>query len=417
MKKPLPLAVFTALLMLAAPLPGAAAPTEGPTPAPTPALPTLGTLSHFDVFNDTGEETHGFEIELDGITSQDVSFTFGEPYQRYGNPRVEDFPGGVYVRYESPYDQSTQTFTAATPLAPAVISPTDGHACWTGGSANYLSSGCEHFGVGLAANPTATVYRWLIADPQSPGSLRPAGTTVRIPAPIWNVSPPPPEAPNQQLPVVAAVIDAPDPGAYEYGDAVWVKVYKTEAPEPAELHHLLTDDPAVPQEAGETEIEWTLLQERQGRPAQLEQEAQIGEGNESVTRRYEFYEYTGAYDPESHEALVINDGAPSEGELGNYIGAQMAAINLDGAAPTPVPTDTPPVVDTPTPTATPPAAACAGDCDADGTVAVNEIVTGVTIALGSAPADTCNALDSDGDGQVAINELIAAVQSALNGCG
>ena len=41
---------------------------------------TFGTLSNFDVFNDTGEETHGFEIELDGIAGTDVSFTFGAPY-------------------------------------------------------------------------------------------------------------------------------------------------------------------------------------------------------------------------------------------------------------------------------------------------------------------------------------------------
>jgi hypothetical protein len=218
---------------------------------------------------------------------------------------------------------------------------------------------------------------------------------VRIPAPIWNVSPPPPQAPNQQLPVVAAVIEPEPPGAFEFGEAVWVKIFKTESPEPAELHHLVTDNPAVPQEAAETEVEWTLLQARRGRPAQLEQEAQIGEGNESVTRRYEFYEYTGEYDPESHEALVIDDANPSPGELGNYIGAQMAAVNLNPVAPPPP---------------------CAGDCSGDGTVTVSEIITGVTIALGSATLDACPVFDGDGDGQVAINELIAAVQSVLVGC-
>lgn len=401
MKQHLSLLVVFASLVMLAPRPLQAAPTEAPTPSPTVAPISFGTLSNFDVFNDTGEETHGFEIELDGIGSADVSFTFGEPYQRYGNPRIEDFAGGVYVRYESPYDPQSQTFTAATPLAPAVISPTDGHACWTGGSADYLSSGCEHFGVGLNRNPTATAYRWLVADAQNPGSLRPAGTTVRIPAPIWNVSPAPPQAPNPQ-PVVAAVIEPPPPAAFEFGDAVWVKVFKTEAPEPAELHHLLTDDPAVPQEAGETEIEWTLLQARRGRAVQLEQEAQIGEGNESVTRRYEFYEYSGEYDAESHEALVIDDSNPSPGEVGNYLGAQMAAVNLGVAAPTPTPTVAPP--------------ACAGDCSGDGTVTVNEVITGVTIALGGAPLATCPVFDANGDGQIAINELIAAVQSVLVGC-
>jgi len=72
---------------------------------------TFGTLNNFDVFNDTGQECHGFEIELDGVSSTDVSLTFGSPYQRYGNPTVVDFSGGVYIRYESPYDLGSQAFT------------------------------------------------------------------------------------------------------------------------------------------------------------------------------------------------------------------------------------------------------------------------------------------------------------------
>ena len=47
---------------------------------------------------------------------------------------------------------------------------------------------------------------------------------------------------------------------------------------------------------------------------------------------------------------------------------------------------------------------------------VNEIITGVTIALGSATRDQCPVFDRDGSGDVAINELIAAVQSLLTGC-
>ena len=69
---------------------------------------------------------------------------------------------------------------------------------------------------------------------------------------------------------------------------------------------------------------------------------------------------------------------------------------------------------TPTPTATPPPA-CAGDCNGDGTVAINELILGVNIALG-APAAGCPPIDANGDGEVAINELIAAVGRALSGC-
>ena len=84
------------------------------------ATTTIGTLSNFDTFNDTGDDCHGFEIELDGITSADVVYTFGDPYQRYGNPVVEDFAGGVYVRYTSGYDSGTSTWATSTPKAPEI---------------------------------------------------------------------------------------------------------------------------------------------------------------------------------------------------------------------------------------------------------------------------------------------------------
>jgi hypothetical protein len=63
-----------------------------------------------------------------------------------------------------------------------------------------------------------------------------------------------------------------------------------------------------------------------------------------------------------------------------------------------------------------PAPACAGDCDGDATVLVNELVVGVRIALGELAADACAAIDGDGDGDVSIAELIGAVGALLNGC-
>ncbi len=56
----------------------------------------------------------------------------------------------------------------------------------------------------------------------------------------------------------------------------------------------------------------------------------------------------------------------------------------------------------------------AGDCNGDGHVAVNELVLGVGIALGSLPASACPAFDLDGNGTVDIGELIAAVNDALS---
>jgi hypothetical protein len=384
----------------------------------------FGTLSNFDVFNDTGQNCHGFEIELDGISKADVVSTFGDPYEQYGNPTVVDFAGGVYVRYESPYDQANHVFTVTTPMAPSVITPTLGHACWTGGGGvpAYPTGGCEHFGVGLTAAATNTVYRWLIADPSNPGSLQPTGTKVSIPAPSWTIAPPP----MGGAPIVRAVIPAEPPEVnQQFGDAMWVKVFVTESENEAVLHHLVTDDPAVPQQAGETEVEWAILQAGPaGGNNELANEGQIGAASKSVTRRYEFYAYTGAYDPESHEALCGGGSgscsAPLQGELGNYIGAQMAAVNLDQAAvgtptdtpsPTVSPTETPTVSPTPIPTA----GLCVGNCNGDSSVMINELITMVNIALGSAqPSDCPSGIPSGAT--VDITMLIRAVNSALNGC-
>jgi len=60
--------------------------------------------------------------------------------------------------------------------------------------------------------------------------------------------------------------------------------------------------------------------------------------------------------------------------------------------------------------------ACTGDCNGDGEVTVNELITMVNIALGTANVSTCLAGDANSDGQITINEIIAGVNNALNGC-
>lgn len=61
-------------------------------------------------------------------------------------------------------------------------------------------------------------------------------------------------------------------------------------------------------------------------------------------------------------------------------------------------------------------AACVGDCNGNGTVAVNELVTMINVALVRAPVDRCVAGNADGDDVISINELITAVNRLLNGC-
>jgi hypothetical protein len=59
---------------------------------------------------------------------------------------------------------------------------------------------------------------------------------------------------------------------------------------------------------------------------------------------------------------------------------------------------------------------CAGDCNADQAVTVDEILTMVNIALGNASATACLGGDTTRDAEITVDEILAAVTKALNGC-
>jgi hypothetical protein len=82
----------------------------------------------------------------------------------------------------------------------------------------------------------------------------------------------------------------------------------------------------------------------------------------------------------------------------------------------PTPTPTQPVA-TLTATATEGSATpCVGDCGNDGQVTVDELITGVNIALGVVLPSACPQFDANGDGTVTVDEILQAVNNALNGC-
>ena len=81
-----------------------------------------------------------------------------------------------------------------------------------------------------------------------------------------------------------------------------------------------------------------------------------------------------------------------------------------GGSPTPSPTP----VRSPVASPTPPL--CFGDCNSDGAIGIDELITAVNAALGGGPAQSCIGADRDGNGVVGIDELIALVLSALEGC-
>lgn len=120
----------------------------------------------------------------------------------------------------------------------------------------------------------------------------------------------------------------------------------------------------------------------------------------------------------------VNLNGTNQGDRAAATTFVVRVVAAEPPTPTPTPTtalpDTPTATATATPTATltetPTAQPCLGDCGGDNQVTVDEIVTGVNIALGLAPLENCPVFDGDGDGQVTVDEIIRAVNHALTGC-
>jgi len=322
----------------------------------------FGFLGNFDVVNDTGSTAHGFEIDLEGLHSSDITDTFGgegrgfpsgrgyDPLtsvERYGAPTITEYSNGTTfgtkVTYLGLFDSNSNSWDFGTPSGSFI---TPGDNCWSGGGVGYsAATPCDHFGVGATANASKTTYSWLV-ETATPGVL--SNGVVNLPAPVWNVAPDPVVG---NPPVVVAQIQAPAPeNEAQFGEAIWVKVFTTELEDPIGLEELVGGNAKVEQAV--TETEWQLLQTDPGNPlaGQLESGygAPVGPNAASILRRYEFYKYSGEYDPETHEAWVtFSDSHPNDPndptiydpskvvDLGTYLGAQNAAVNLAAAVPEP----------------------------------------------------------------------------------
>jgi hypothetical protein len=342
------------------------------------ASTAYGDLNNFDVVNDTGTECHGFEIEIEDVHSTDITYTFD--WNHYGTPKITEDNSDpahpkVRVRYEAKYNSTTGMYSAYTAVPAGPIAPTDGHTC-TNISVN---EGCEHFGVGFSAAPTVVRNYWLVDD-VTPGTLK-RGAPVNVGTPNFNYLPPAAGQPAQ----VVAVIQAPPPPEAgdpppafpKFGEAVWAKEIKTSSKndQPVELRDLVSDDPHDPADRNwlndkpgdgvvvlaEVEIEWRMMQTEFGQAnggANGELAAapeELPNGDENVTRRYEFFKYAGdlaSFDGETGEAMcdkVAPDGLHGVGTVrvtdrngdsydydcgadivvGDYIGAQMAGFDAE----------------------------------------------------------------------------------------
>lgn len=334
-------------------------------PSKADASIAYGSINNFDTVNDTGHVCHGFEIEIEDCTSLDVSYTYN--YNHYGAPRFEQddtIPGHpkCRIRWESKKN-ADGSWAAYTAIPSGPIAPTNGHM-FTNPSVNF---GGEHFGVGFKKAVGAVLYNWLI-DNGSGALVR--GGAVQVSTPTFTYYPPVAAQPAQ----VIAVIQPPPPPAppvKQFGKAVWVKEIKTTTHnnKKVKLRDLVSDDPDDANdknwknnEPDEVEVEWRILQKKNvvgdaGPNAELAGAPEdLPDGDEVVTRRYEFYKYVGPLDEETGEAMGDTVGADDlhgsgsatyahhmvGGEwvtvttdmstvivVGEFTGSQMAAVDVN----------------------------------------------------------------------------------------
>lgn len=315
-------------------------------PVAASATTIFGSLGNFDAVNNTGSIAHGFEIELEGIHASNVTDTFGgagrgfpTTVERYGAPTITEYANagvfGVRVTYRADLGGNQSGWIGT----PSGAYQTPGESCWTGGGISYgAATPCDHFGVGLSANPAKTTYSWLVE--QTPGSSTLVNAVSNVLAPVWTVTPQAPVPGNPAPPpVIVAQIVAP-PANFEgpepqFGTAIWAKVFTTEIDHQVALEDLVGGNAFVQQAEQHTETEWQLLQKDPGNPLSgiLENGSGGAAGNnaQSIIRRYEFYAFNGEYDLVSHEALFGNgfgDSNPGPTDVGDFIGAQNAALNF-----------------------------------------------------------------------------------------
>jgi hypothetical protein len=293
-----------------------------------------GALGNFDVVNNTGQDACGFEVELEGVPSSAYGGAFTT--QRYGFPTVTAYTAGAVsgtrVRYES-LDCSLNK-TVAHPPATGFAG-----SCYQWNTATYANAGCEHFGVYHYGSVSKISGRWLVADPARPGVNIPHDPPSAIASPYYYVQP---AVVANADPIIVDVVEAPEPpeAPDRFGNAQWMKVFVRQMPREVTLDELLTDNPlVVPMDATLLESDWQLIQADPpsggagGRNRGRHQGgSSLKPTTRSVVHRYEMYAYNGAVDPVTNEALCadILCKVASAGEIGDFISANMTAVNVQG---------------------------------------------------------------------------------------
>ena len=298
-----------------------------PAGAQAQSASIYGSLGNFDVANHTGHDACGYEVEIEGSSAADIGGTFTA--QRYGAPRVTATPRGVSIRWESRVNPDTHSCehrtVAHTPDKPF------GGSCYSWSPATYDQAGCEHFGVGLYSAGPPVAHSWWLA-PDATGNLVRIGDPVAVAQPYYMVLPGVQEGDPAQVEVE---IEAPEPAEAPelYGDAQWMRIFVVQVPREVTLDELMTDNTIVPQDLTQLESDWQIVQDEpasggNGRRKRHRNAGSIDPTTRTVVRRIELHEFTGAYDPITHEALCADllCNGPAADEIGQPISAQMSAV-------------------------------------------------------------------------------------------
>ncbi|MEQ1907384.1 MAG: hypothetical protein ABMA15_01085 [Vicinamibacterales bacterium] len=289
-----------------------------------------GSLSNFDISNDTGQVCHGFEVQVDGMQLSDYGGSFTA--NRYGTPVVQQTPTGVSVTWGTTYSPSsgwsTRTLQHTVPWF-------SGQCYSWSNSAIYENGGCEHFGTYFTANPTKVTSRWMCESSADPSVLVPVDPPTATPFPSYYVQPP---AVQNNPPQLVVEVQAPEPAEVvgQYGDAQWIRTFVTQLQQPVALDQLVADQPAVvPMDAAQLEADYSIIQDEppaggNGNRRRNRNQGNIEPTTRAIVRRIETWAFTGQYDPITHEALCADllCNAPAVDEIGELIAVQMTAANV-----------------------------------------------------------------------------------------
>ena len=286
-----------------------------------------GYSGNFDVANDTGENTCGFQMDLEGISPSPKPYTYD--WNRYGAATSTAYTNGTVSGARLTWQSPNCSVTRTVPHAP--------NTAFAGTCYGTGDTGCDHFGASAASRVVTS--RWLVADPANPGAYIPRDPPMAVPSPYYYVQP---AIVANAEPVIVDVVEAPvPPEAPElYGNAQWMKVYVRQMPREVTLDELLTINPlVVPMDPTLLESDYQLIQADPTAGTNAKRNRGRHQGGStlkattrSVVRRYEMYAYTGAVDPVTNEALCADllCKVPSAGEVGDFISANMTAVNVQG---------------------------------------------------------------------------------------